>query len=77
MANFFTVKVFDNLCDRDQTTEIIGFVDEISAPAEVGAKKKNRSYLNLFWAMGSKEFNVWYGVRSSYKNSKARLLSIK
>ena len=48
MANFFTVKVFDNLCDRDQTTEIIGFVDEISAPAEVGAKKKNRSYLNLF-----------------------------
>ena len=45
MANQLSpVEVFDNLCDRDQTTELIGFVDEMHAPTEVGAKKKYKLF---------------------------------
>lgn len=45
MANLLSIDdVFDNLCDRDQTTELIGFIDEIYAATEVGQKKKYKLF---------------------------------
>ena len=39
-----TNEVFDHLVDRDQTTEIIGFVDEIYAATEVRQRKKYKLF---------------------------------
>ena len=45
MANLLSSdEDFDHLTDRDQTTEIIGFVDEIYAATEVGQRKKYKLF---------------------------------